>query len=218
MELSINSDSCFGEFEKIFLVSGLAIEMLNNTILQVVEHSRPRREIRDVIARFLFTIKRINALLVNDGAGEHSLKIHSGDCASTLIEPITPSNNYMNLANRINIVKDLIILKDKLLEIIKCSEHGEIAAFCAILEPRCRLYDEHGGIASDISEQLVKIGVRSVVRVPGQHSICLCGTKSDADFRRAFGELSVASDLNHFVIYEKVSPEPPEEEKWRCGK
>ena len=40
----------------------------------------------------------------------------------------------------------------------------------------------------------------------------MCGTESEADFRRAFGELSVAADLNKFVTYEKVSPEPPEEE------
>ena len=76
MEISfatVNND--FNEVEKRFLSSGLAIEKLENLILQVVEHSRPRRDLRDVIAKFLLVKDRIDFLVMKNDPG-HVLPLH----------------------------------------------------------------------------------------------------------------------------------------------
>jgi hypothetical protein len=61
MELSTDPLKPFEESEKIFLYSGLSIEILDYLIANVVAHSRLQREIMDMIARFLIAMVRLNA-------------------------------------------------------------------------------------------------------------------------------------------------------------
>jgi hypothetical protein len=202
MELSTDPLKSFEESEKIFLYSGLSIENLDYLIANVVAHSRLARKIRDMIARFLIAMVRLNADL-----GTSYFDNTLSDCAAMLLSPITNENSYIKVAIRKTIFKHLSNLKDVLSNVISpdsSTESMEVAEIQRILSPRCRLLGIDGCLSSDVSSKLAEIGIRTVIRTPNEMKFSLWGEVAENEFYEAFRKLEIASFIDSMVSYVRV--------------
>lgn len=194
--------SQFGEFEKMYLSSGISIEMIDHLIAHIVEYSRPTRKNRYRIARFLLVMKRINDTLQTDFFDNRFT-----DCAAVLIQPITNSNSYLKVSIRKIIREGLLKLKDVLNDVMlfiptDATPSPALLSIQQMLKPTCQFFDKCGQVSDDVCADLAAIGVRTIYRSPDEAVINLCGEISDEEFNAKFDKLTFAEPIRPFISFE----------------
>lgn len=154
---STNEDDEFNELEKECLSSGKVLETLKTVIDFVQYEPRPKRHMRDLIAKSIITIWRINTKIPN-------ILIHvntSVDFVMDLLGPTTAKNSYVKKDVRQALLSDLHRFRKFMKEL--ASSSSQIIDF---FRPKVIMFDSCGNLRREVEARLLQAGANRISVTP----------------------------------------------------
>lgn len=211
MLLATDETKEFSKYEKLFLSSDVSRSLLKSVTDSLIEKSRPRRFVRDILSRYLLVLHRTNHLLKAEHIGPIPLD-SSVEFAHELLKPLNDSNSYIKLADRRSVVKDLFGLRDKLHQIHRSHDREDEGGSADEQMEKLReilvlneamLYNGDYRLRMDVVKDLQDLGIYLVALASDEEKIRLYGTLCESDFSAMFENLSI-KDLKPFVEYHET--------------
>ena len=163
---STNLDDEFNELEKECLSSGKVLETLKTVIDFVQYEPRPKRHMRDLIAKSIITIWRIKKIVEEVSVVKISnILIHvntSVAFAMDLLDPITKGNSYVKTKDRQTLLSDLHGFR----EFMKAELTSSSSQITNFLRPKVAMFDSCGNLRRDVEAHLLRAGANRISVTP----------------------------------------------------
>lgn len=171
---STNPDDEFNELEKECLSSGKVLETLKTVIDFVQYEPRPKRHMRDLIAKSIITIWRIKRLeeglevkrdKLNKVLQIPNILIHvntSFSFAMDLLNPITKDNSYVKKKVRQTLLSDLHVFR----EFMKAELTSSSSQIINCLRPKVAMFDLCGNLLRVVETHLQQAGANRISVTP----------------------------------------------------
>ena len=163
---STNLDDEFNELEKECLFSGKVLETLKTVIDFVQYEPRPKRHMRDLIAKSIITIWRIKKIVEEVSVVKISnILIHvntSVAFAMDLLDPITKGNSYVKTKDRQTLLSDLHGFR----EFMKAELTSSSSQITNFLRPKVAMFDSCGNLRRDVEAHLLRAGANRISVTP----------------------------------------------------
>jgi len=163
---SINLDDEFNELEKECLSSGKVLETLKTVIDFVQYEPRPKRHMRDLIAKSIITIWRIKKIVEEVLVVKISnILIHVNTSVAfvmDLLGPITTGNSCVKKDVRQTLLSDLYGFR----EFMKAELTSSSSQIINFLHPKVVMFDSCGNLRHDVETRLLRAGANRISVTP----------------------------------------------------